>query len=164
MRFGLSPVDVQGGRLDIGIPTSAGCGGGRVCRLRCVACALLRSAGLPRLCRLACLGDGGIPQDDFAGISQQCFCLTRGNSAACYPRMRPSCDRPGLSTEGVTQRARMLAPCTDFADWGRGSPAPLLVALQLAIAISLEFLESRRCQADPVTPSAAALGRLLLRL
>lgn len=57
----------------------------------------------------------------------------------------------------------LLAPCTDFADWGRGSPAPLLVALQLAIAISLEFLESRRCPADPVTPSAAALGRLLLR-
>ncbi len=118
-------------------------GGGRVCRLRCVAYALLRSAGLPRLCRLACLGDGGIPQDDFAGISRQCFCLTRGNSAACYPRMRPSCDRPGLSTEGVTQRARMLAPCTDFADWGRGSPAPLLVALQLAIALSLKFLEIR---------------------
>ena len=58
---------------------------------------------------------------------------------------------------------RLLAPCTDFADWGRVSPAPLLVALQLAISLSLEFLESRRCQADPVTPSAAALGRLLLR-
>lgn len=56
-----------------------------------------------------------------------------------------------------------LAPCTDFADWERVSPAPPLVALQLAISLSLEFLESRRCPADTVTPSAAALGRLLLR-
>ena len=51
-----------------------------------------------------------------------------------------------------------LAPCTDFADWERVSPAPLLVSLQLAISLSLEFLESRRCQADPVTPPQPPWG------
>lgn len=37
-----------------------------------------------------------------------------------------------------------LAPCTDFADWGRGLPAPLLVSLQLAIAISLGWCDLER--------------------
>lgn len=65
-----------------------------------------------------------------------------------------------LEHAGMTPHARTLAPCTDFADWGRGSPAPLLVALQLAISLSLKFLESRRCQADPVTPAAATAAPL----
>lgn len=29
-----------------------------------------------------------------------------------------------LEHAGMTPHARTLAPCTDFADWGRGSPAP----------------------------------------
>lgn len=88
-------------------------GGGRVCRPINLACVLLRSAWLPRLCRLACLGDGGIPQDDFAGISQQCFCLTRGYSAAC------------LLPVGL----RLALGCVT-QDGGRGYPRRTLEALR----------------------------------
>lgn len=100
-------------RLSATFRETARPGGGRVCRLRCVACALLRSAGLPRLCRLACLGDGGIPQDDFAGISRQCFCLTRGYSAAC------------LLPVGL----RLALGCVT-QDGGRGYPRRTLEALR----------------------------------
>lgn len=51
-----------------------------------------------------------------------------------------------------------LAPCTDFADWRRVSPAPLLVALQLAIAISLGWCDfGRRAGRNPCAVACTSL-------
>lgn len=118
-------------------------GGGRVCRLRCVACALLRSAGLPGCHREPVPAATALLA--LAGCSTQRACISAIRDSSCLKACAalPSCSIVRAHARDPRTRIRSTP----------AHPAPALI----------DSPWNSQRPADPVTPSAAALGRLLLR-